>query len=62
MSTQATSTYKSRYAEFLSRKRQLVKPSGFKVERESLNANLFDWQADIVRWAASSEDSDLDDI
>jgi superfamily II DNA or RNA helicase len=39
----------TRYSEFLSRKRQLVKPTGFSVEH--VNSKLFDWQADIVRWA-----------
>jgi hypothetical protein len=38
------------YSEFLSRKSVRAKPSGFSPG--ALNRKLFDWQADIVRWAA----------
>jgi len=39
------------YAEFIARKRKTVKPMGFDVSPDSLNANLFDWQRRIVHWA-----------
>lgn len=39
------------YEEFLATKKQAAISSGFEVDRESLNPNLFDWQKDIVYWA-----------
>lgn len=40
-----------RYAEFLKSKARIDHASGFIVTRGSLNAKLFDFQRDIVRWA-----------
>ena len=37
------------YDEFIASKNRKFEPSGF--EAEDLNSKLFDWQADIVRWA-----------
>lgn len=37
------------YSSFIANKRVAIEPSGFSVEH--VNSNLFDWQADIVRWA-----------
>lgn len=39
------------YETFIRSKRVAAKPSGFDVERSKLNANLFPFQRDIVRWA-----------
>lgn len=39
------------YKEFLHKKQYQFKPSGFKVDIESLNPMLFDWQKVLVRWA-----------
>lgn len=39
------------YIDFLATKRIDVRPAGFDVSRDTLNAGLFDWQRDIVRWA-----------
>lgn len=39
------------YEDFISNKRTTLPPRGFKVERESLNDTLFDYQRDIVRWS-----------
>lgn len=38
------------YQEFLEAKAELFKPVGFEVERAALNANLFEWQKDVVAW------------
>jgi len=39
------------YDEFIEQKRIVVPPSGFDVDVDSLNAMLFPFQKDIVRWA-----------
>ena len=39
------------YAKFLETKRERVAPVGFAVEPGDINAQLFAWQSDIVRWA-----------
>ncbi len=39
------------YGEFLAGKQLRVVPSGFDVQLSHLNARLFDFQRDIVRWA-----------
>lgn len=39
------------YSEYLKEKLISIKPSGFKVELDSLNSMLFDWQKILVRWA-----------
>ena len=39
------------YSHFLNRKRIVLEESGITVPRESLNANLFEFQRDIVAWA-----------
>ena len=36
------------YRDFMNRKFRRAQPVGF--EPSELNANLFDWQADLVRW------------
>lgn len=41
----------SSYESFIQNKRAVMLPSGFQVECEALNAGLFDFQKDIVRWA-----------
>lgn len=41
------------YIDFIDQKRVTLPPSGFSIGKESLNANLFDFQKDIVRWALS---------
>lgn len=41
----------SEYQEFLDTKRRVVDDAGFTVEVEQVNAGLFDFQRDIVRWA-----------
>jgi hypothetical protein len=41
----------SNYESFINRKRVTIRPSGFSVEREVINENLFEFQKDIVRWA-----------
>lgn len=40
-----------KYSEFLSNKKFVLESSGFEVDRDVLNKNLFDFQKDIVRWA-----------
>lgn len=44
-------TQEKEYNEFLLKKRQAVKLSGFEVNPESINTKLFLFQRDIVRWA-----------
>ncbi len=39
------------YDSFINNKRTIMPPSGFSVDRDSLNSSLFDYQRDIVRWA-----------
>lgn len=39
------------YRDFLSSKCARSKPCGFAIDRKSLNSMLFDFQADITRWA-----------
>lgn len=39
------------YKEFLAGKAKSVKPAGVMVENDAINAKLFDFQKDIVRWA-----------
>lgn len=41
----------SEYEEFLKRKIVTAISAGFEKPREKMNANLFDWQKDIVYWA-----------
>ncbi len=41
------------YLEFLHSKRITVAPSGFHVDKDALNKNQFEWQKDIVAWAAA---------
>lgn len=38
-----------KYSEFIASKARVAKHLGFEAETE-INSNLFDWQADIVRW------------
>ena len=39
------------YDSFLETKKQKAISAGFEKSKESMNANLFDWQKDIVYWA-----------
>ncbi len=39
------------YDSFINNKRTTMPPSGFSVDRDTLNDILFDFQKDIVRWA-----------
>ena len=39
------------YLNFLENKKFVLESTGFDVDRDSLNHNLFDFQKDIVRWA-----------
>lgn len=39
------------YQDFLNNKKFVLESSGFDVDRDELNAYLFDFQKDIVRWA-----------
>ncbi len=39
------------YQEFIKSKLISHEPSGFDVDADTLNKNLFDWQREIVRWA-----------
>ena len=39
------------YNEFLKTKTIVTKNSGFEIEREELNSNLFEFQKDVVKWA-----------
>jgi hypothetical protein len=39
------------YQEFIASKQLAVKPFGFDLPMDLLNANLFDWQKRIVQWA-----------
>ena len=41
----------SEYDVFLANKRERVRPVGFDVAPDGMNNALFQWQADIVRWA-----------
>jgi hypothetical protein len=49
----------SNYYDFLKTKIKSAKSSGFYVERENLNKNLFDWQKDVVRWSLAKGKSAL---
>ena len=40
-----------KYEDFIKDKQFLIKSSGLFVKRSELNANMFDFQKDIVRWA-----------
>lgn len=40
------------YNEFLRSKAQLTKQTGFVIDREDLHASLFEFQKDIILWAA----------
>ena len=40
-----------RYEKFLKKKKTFNKPTGFQINKNDLNKNLFEWQKDIVRWA-----------
>lgn len=42
---------KQPYQEFVQSKRVEITPSGFVIDRNEINPQLFDWQGDIVRWA-----------
>ena len=39
------------YKEFIENKQVLIESSGINIDRNKLNAALFDFQKDIVRWA-----------
>jgi DNA modification methylase len=39
------------YKEFLNKKHQVLKDCGFTIESNLINSKLFDYQADIVKWA-----------
>lgn len=39
------------YKAFLEKKKISINPTGFDVEKEELNENLFEWQKDVVKWA-----------
>lgn len=39
------------YHAFLASKRRSVQPSGFRVDTQDLNANLWDWQALVTQWS-----------
>lgn len=39
------------YNQFLESKRERVNPVGFDVARGDMNPSLFEWQAEIVKWA-----------
>lgn len=39
------------YDQFIQNKRSIVAPSGFSVDRQTINPGLFEFQKDIVRWA-----------
>ena len=39
------------YNEFIKNKEVIAKETGFKISKEELNQNLFEFQKDIVRWA-----------
>lgn len=39
------------YSDFIASKVKKIQPDGFSPADSTLNANLFPWQADIVRWA-----------
>ena len=39
------------YKEFIENKQVLIESSGINIDRSELNAALFDFQKDIVRWA-----------
>lgn len=39
------------YNDFLEKKTEYYKPSGFMVDLDSLNSKLFDWQKILVRWS-----------
>ena len=41
------------YQDFLKAKQSHVKPVGFDVDARDINQRLFDWQAQIVKWALS---------
>ena len=40
-----------KYEDFVKDKQVLIKSSGIFVKRSDLNAKMFDFQKDIVRWA-----------
>jgi hypothetical protein len=42
---------KMKYQEFIAKKRKPVESTGFSVDENDLNSNLFDWQARIVKWS-----------
>lgn len=39
------------YLEFLNNKNVVMQNSGFEIDRDSLNNNLYDFQKDIVKWS-----------
>lgn len=39
------------YKDFIKSKSVSIRCAGFNVDKSDLNPNLFEWQADIVRWA-----------
>lgn len=39
------------YEEFLKNKTLTVQNSGFEINRDDLNINLFEFQKDVVKWA-----------
>lgn len=39
------------YTDFITSKALVVRPQGLRVDRESIHPMLFDFQADLVRWA-----------
>ena len=40
-----------KYQDFLKAKQSHVKPVGFDVDAGDINQKLFDWQAQVVKWA-----------
>lgn len=40
-----------KYQDFLKAKQSHVKPVGFDVDAGDINQRLFDWQAQVVKWA-----------
>lgn len=39
------------YEEFLKNKTLTIQNSGFEINRDDLNINLFEFQKDVVKWA-----------
>jgi SNF2 family DNA or RNA helicase len=47
------------YDRFLQTKQMSFQNSGFDIDKNTLNSNLYDWQKDIVRWALKKGKSAL---